>query len=220
MTRRSSVKLIHPVSGKMAEREVGESDLLGAVRLMPYSTESLALLPLMLTQAKQGQFTMLAAQAIQIEEQFASNYAIGMNNSVLCTEDFPYLTDAEREPRQDTYFAGSMIEMIKAMCDVWPRSGDYSASRTLFDSDVPVLLMSGEHDPITPPSNAEVVDEMLSNSRHVVVPAQGHGVFDRGCMAQITVNFVEQANFEEFDASCVERQIPFPLFIDTTGPQQ
>ncbi len=216
----ASVKLIHPISGKMVDREVGESDLLGAVRLMPYSTESLALLPLMLTQAKQGQFTMLAAQAIQIEEQFASNYAIGMNNSVLCSEDFPYLTDAEREPRQDTYFAGSMIEMIKAMCDVWPRSGDYSASRTLFDSDVPVLLMSGEYDPITPPSNAEVVDEMLSNSRHVVVPAQGHGVFDRGCMAQITVNFVEQANFEEFDASCVERQIPFPLFIDTTGPQQ
>ena len=67
----------------MAEREVGESDLLGAVRLMPYSTESLALLPLMLTQAKQGQFTMLAAQAIQIEEQFASNYAIG--DEQLCT---------------------------------------------------------------------------------------------------------------------------------------
>ena len=215
-----SVSLIHPVSGKLVERVVRESDLLAAVRLMPYSTESLALLPLMLTQAKAGQFTMMAAQSIQVEEQFANHYAIGMNNSVLCTEDYPYLTDAEREPRQDTYYAGSMIDMIKAMCDVWPKGSDYSGSRTLFDSDVPVLLMSGEHDPITPPSNAVIVDNMLSNSRHVVVPAQGHGVFDRGCMAQITANFVEQANFEEFDASCVQRQIPFPLFIDTTGPQQ
>jgi pimeloyl-ACP methyl ester carboxylesterase len=215
-----NVQFMHPVSGAVVQREVTEADLLGAVRLMPYTTESLALLPLLLTQAKQGQFAMLAAQAIMLEEQLAKHYAVGMNNSIICTEDYPFLTDVERQPPKDTYFAGTMIDMIKAMCEVWPRGDDYMQSRELFSSDVPVLVMSGEYDPITPPSNGDIVANMLSNAQHVVVPAQGHGVFDRGCMAQITTNFVEQAHFNNFDASCVERQIPFPLFIDAAGPKQ
>ncbi len=218
------VSLPHPVSGELIKREVGEADLLGAMRLMPYASESLALLPLLLSQAQQGQFAMLAAQAVLVEEQFVDDYAIGMNNSVMCTEDYPYLTEATMQATQadvaNTYFGDTMAEMLKAMCDVWPRGADYAASRELFSSDVPVLLMSGEVDPITPPSNAEIVANMLSNARHVVVPAHGHGVFDRGCMIQLVSNFVDQANFENFDASCVEREIAFPLFIDTTGPAQ
>ncbi len=215
-----TVFLAHPITGELVEREVVEMDLLSAMRMMPYATESLALLPLLLTQASQGQFTMLAAQALMLEEQFLNHYAVGMNNSVMCTEDYPYLSDAQRQPNLDTYFGDTMTEMVQAMCEVWPRGDDYSASRTEFDSQVPTLIMSGEVDPITPPENGDVVDAMLSNSRHIVVPAQGHGVFDRGCMLQIVSNFVDQANFEDFDATCVEREIPFPIFIDTTGPAQ
>ncbi len=218
------VSFAHPVSGETMDREVSEADLLGAMRLMPYASESLALLPLLLSQARQGQFAMLAAQSVLMEEQFVNDYAIGMNNSVMCTEDYPYLTEANMQATQaevaNTYFGDTMAEMLKAMCEVWPRGVDYAESRELFDSDVPVLLMSGEADPITPPSNAEMVANMLSNARHVVVPAHGHGVFDRGCMIQLVSNFVDQANFQNFDASCVEREIAFPLFIDTAGPAQ
>lgn len=213
------VTLEHPVSGRRIERQVGEADLLGAMRLMPYASESLALLPLLLTQAKQGHYAMLAAQAVLLEEQFVDHYAVGMNNSVVCTEDYPYLRDTEQQAVA-SYFGDTMAEMLTAVCEVWPRGSDYTASRELFNSDVPALLMSGEVDPITPPSNAEIVADMLSNVRHVVVPGQGHGVFDRGCMIQLVSNFVERPEFAQFDASCVEREIPFPLFMDTAGPTQ
>ena len=218
--KNATVKLAHPRTGEMLEREITELDLLGVVRLMPYSTESLALMPLLLSEAANQNYTMLAAQLISIEEDFFANYAVGMNNSVMCTEDYPYLTEQERESLLNTFFAGTMVETIAAVCEVWPPGQDYSQSRQAFSSAIPTLVMSGELDPITPPQNGQLLVDMFSNAQHVIVPGHGHGVFDRGCVNQLVNDFVASPNFSEFDASCVERERAFPLFINKLGPNQ
>ena len=75
--------------------------------------------------------------------------------------------------------------------------------------DIPVLLVSGAFDGITPPSFAEIAASTLPNSRQLVFPGAGHAVFSSspGCFAKIMGNFLDRPS--GFDRSCLEdEQIP------------
>jgi hypothetical protein len=85
-------------------------------------------------------------------------------------------------------------------------------------SGKPVLLISGEDDPITPPSNAVHAAKTLSNSLSIVVPGQGHGNAFRGCVPHLMAEFVQQASVKGLDTSCVAHIKPFPFFVNFSGP--
>lgn len=212
------VKLAHPISGAQIKETFTEQHLLGLVRLMPYSTESLALLPLLLAQAHAGDFRALAAQAILSEQQFTDDYAYAMNNSVVCTEDEPFLTAADFTGQEQTFFGADVSASIQTVCSLWPRGPLSADFRKPFHSTVPTLLMSGQNDPITPPANADRALQMFANGLHVSVPAHGHGVISRGCLPQLAEIFIKQASVEELDLACVEREQAVPFFITPAGP--
>lgn len=208
----------HPLSGQPASETITLQHLLGLVRMMPYATESLALLPVVLQRASQGDFVALAALSVLQQTEFERDYALAMNNAVVCTEDAPYLTQQDLQDQQETYFGASMAEGLQALCEIWPTGIIDEDFRESFDSEVPVLLLSGENDPITPPENAERTSAMFSNARHIVVPAHGHGVIGRGCVPQLATEFIESANPQELLAECVQREKAMPIFTSPAGP--
>jgi pimeloyl-ACP methyl ester carboxylesterase len=86
-------------------------------------------------------------------------------------------------------------------------------------SDIPVLLLSGEYDPITPPAYAErVMAEGLSNGLHVVGRGQGHGLVGIGCVPRLLRAFLEEPAPGELDASCLALEPPTPFFLSLLGP--
>ena len=93
-------------------------------------------------------------------------------------------------------------------------SADYYAP---VQSSKPVLIFSGEDDPVTPPSWGEHVSQTLTNSRHVVVPGAGHITLMRGCVRQLVGEFLERGSADGLDPSCVRRP---PFFTSYTGPGQ
>jgi pimeloyl-ACP methyl ester carboxylesterase len=70
-------------------------------------------------------------------------------------------------------------------------------------SDVPVLLVSGALDGITPPSFAETAASTLPNSRQLVFPGAGHAVFSTSpqCFVTVMANFLDRP--ATFDSSCL-----------------
>jgi fermentation-respiration switch protein FrsA (DUF1100 family) len=82
----------------------------------------------------------------------------------------------------------------------------------------PVLLLSGEDDPVTPPANAERTAKTLSNSLSLVTPGQGHGNVFRGCVPRIAAAFVDTASVKGLDTACVKDMKPFPFFVSFSGP--
>ena len=84
---------------------------------------------------------------------------------------------------------------------------------------LPVLFISGSADPATP---AELADEIIaggvSNSLHIVVEHQGHGVFGIGCMPRIAEQFINAASVAGLDVSCIEAALPVPFFLSPAGP--
>lgn len=212
------LEFAHPNHGSLVSMTLTEQHLLGAVRLMPYSTESLALMPLVLSQAHEGNYQPLAAQALLGDETFKQDYAFAMNNSVVCAEDYPFLTAQDLLGQSDTYLGDMFAQSLAAMCSVWPKGQVDDDFRAPFESNIPTLLMSGEFDPITPPENAERALQQFSNAAHVVVPNHGHGVVARGCVPQLLSEFIESASLQEFDSSCVQRERAQPLFVSPAGP--
>lgn len=87
-------------------------------------------------------------------------------------------------------------------------------------TDVPVLLLSGEADPITPPRYAELAAVDLDNARLLVGRKQGHGQAPRGCMPDVIAEFVETADLQALETECLERLFAMPFFLDFSGPSE
>lgn len=212
----TKVSFAHPTTGANTTEEITELHLLGIVRMLPYSTESRALLPLVLSNAFNGDYSLIASLAAQQEETF-KDYSVAMNNSVVCTEDAPFVKEHHLQGLEKTYFGDDFYKNIAAACEVWPKGLIDENFHQPIESDVPVLILSGENDPITSPENGDKTDKMLNNSKHLVVSGQGHGVISRGCVPELVSRFIKDTDFEKLNTQCINRSQAQPLFLDATG---
>ena len=85
-------------------------------------------------------------------------------------------------------------------------------------ADVPVLLLSGELDPVTPPEYGDAVAVHFRRATHLVGPGQGHIVTTRGCMGELVSEFIAAGDFGEVDTDCMARMQRTPYFLSLTGP--
>jgi predicted alpha/beta hydrolase family esterase len=87
-------------------------------------------------------------------------------------------------------------------------------------SNVPALLLSGENDPVTPPSYGERALEGFPRGRHLVVKGQGHINSATGCMPVLLERFVATTNASDLDVRCLDhvQAAPFLLSPTTTAP--
>jgi len=215
------ITLRHPVSGRQESLDFGFPQLAMAVRLLSYAPETRALLPVLIDEAaRRNNLQPLAAQALSLAGQLEASLAIGMHNAVACSEDLPRITidDALRAELDTAYLGAASLDGLAAMCSVWPRGPVDDDFGTPLASDAPVLILSGEDDPITPPAYGERVAKGLPHSRHLIAPGQGHGVIGRGCLARLAADFVDAASTAVLDTACVERLAPQPFFVDLMGP--
>src|SRR5690606_4735588 len=152
------VSIADPVSARSMQLRFGIAELNAVVRLLSYSDETASTLPLLIHQAHSAQRPEpIAAQFEMIKRSMEAQLAYGMHFSVVCSEDTP---GWDREQVSETmlratYIGADFMTAMKAVCEEWPRGPvdeDFSAP---LESEVPVLALSGEHDPVTPPEYAE-----------------------------------------------------------------
>lgn len=79
------------------------------------------------------------------------------------------------------------------LCAGWPAGNSDPAERLPVASPVPVLLLSGAYDTVTPPEWGERAAATLPRGRHLVFRAAGHGVtLLDACAATLAARFVER----------------------------
>ena len=72
---------------------------------------------------------------------------------------------------------------------------------------MPVLILTGEWDPVTPPANGDRVAKTLTNSLHIVVPHGAHGLGGLEgieCIERIRQEFIERGTTKGIDTACVK----------------
>jgi len=215
-----SVSLPNPLTGHIEDINFTAAELAGALRLLSYHPTSAAKIPLLIAEAANENYTPFAAQFMMIAESISEAINIGMHNAVICTEDAPHFAAAgiSRAMLEDTYIGPLQLDALEAMCSVWPLGVIDADFKAPVASDIPVLLLSGEIDPVTPAVNGELAAVALSNARHLVGEHQGHGQAPRGCMPRVIDQFIDSARVDALDTQCLERLHAMPFFLDYSGP--
>ena len=217
------IVVVHPVTGTVEPMRMDADTLAVAIRILAYQSATQGMLPLLIHEATEPAsdghepLARLAAQAIMVEASLGDQIYRGLEMSVMCTEDFP---DIVRDPAAaDTLMGDTMYEALDVQCGVWPRGDRPDDFHQPVRSDTPVLLLSGERDPVTPPRYADAVAEHLPNSVHLVAGGQGHAVSSNACMRDVIAEFVAAAAVDDLDTDCVERIQPAPFFTTLLGPE-
>jgi pimeloyl-ACP methyl ester carboxylesterase len=216
---RIAVSVPDPLSGRLDDVEIGWGHLAITLRMLSYAPETAALIPLLIDLAySNDDYRPIASNALRIVSEMQGLIRTGMHNSVVCAEDIPFLGEVDWPALESTYLGIQQTQALEATCARWPAGVVDADMKEPLTSNVPTLILSGEEDPITPPAYGHLVAEGLPNSRHIVAPGQGHGVFSRGCIPGLITEFVETGTPAELDVSCVDRLQPMPFFLDTMGP--
>lgn len=191
-------------------------DLFAAMlRAVLYSREAIRLLPLMIEQVYEGDYQPLAA--ILPEENPVNQ---GMFLSVICSEDMRRVSSADLEQsiQENALLASELLARpLAEACETWPTGEVPEDFFEPVTSSVPVLILSGELDPVTPPRWGEEVAETLSNSRHLVVPGLAHITTPYGCMPRLISGFIESADPAALEADCLDHLGPRPFFLNPGG---
>ena len=210
--RSTSVRVRLPSfnSANPPEVELTYTAFAEAVRVMLYGTFSARRLPHLVHLAQGGNFEPFAVAAIQNNRGLRSDLRYGMLMSVVCSEDIDRITEAEilRETR-GTFLGDGRVRGQMLACEGWPRSKLPADHTTPIRARVPVLLISGSHDPVTSPRWAEALTKDLSASTHIVIPG-GHAP-GSPCSVDIQQRFVNAGRLQSGDLSCVRALRPLPF---------
>jgi pimeloyl-ACP methyl ester carboxylesterase len=209
------VRYRDPLTDEMREDELTTAAVAGVVRLYAYAPQLAAMLPRSLAEAAAGRTEVLMAQARMIESLIGEQIALGPQLSVSCAED----ADRLRVDQADagTLMGTEFVAAVLAQCEVWPRGRRPADFNAPVQSERPVLLLSGELDPVTPPRYGEAVVKHLPNGRHLVVRGQGHNVMAAGCLPRLMGRFVATADARGLDAACLQQLAPPPPFLGAYG---
>ena len=207
----------HPTTGEVFPMTFNREVLSSSLRFLTYSSDTQAMLPLLIHEAAVEQnFERLASQLLIAATGLQQSISQGMELSVMCAEDYPLYPE---NPSPNSYLMGDMLEKaVGIQCGIWPRGPVPENFHEPVTADVPVLLLSGELDPVTPPEYADRVAVHFPNSRHLVAPGQGHIATTRGCMGKIVSEFIIEGSAGDLETDCMSDLKATPYFISLTGP--
>ena len=203
-----------PASGESRKGTVNADTVTGLAFMFSYMPQTASLLPLVLDEADQGRYAPLMSLHELMGRSMGGSMARGMQWSVICAEDADRYQEGGTE---GTLLGPEVARMFFAACATWPHGGRPDDFTAPLQSDLPVLLLSGELDPVTPPRYAERVLEHLPNGRHLALRGQGHGTFSLGCMPRLLGQFMESADAKALDAGCLDSMTYVPPFTSFNG---
>jgi len=217
------VTLTHPSSGETYAAYLTGDTVVGNLVTFLYMTDVIPVLPQAIYNVDNGDFelmTQLSSAKLLLLELTTR----GVLMPTLCSDDLISQTPEDllnvmaALPRQ---LAGSAdpelaIEYsVFAICEKWPIEEAAPWVREPLVSDVPILVLGSEFDPVTPPEYGRLVAGHLSNSTFFEFPGVGHNITANECARSIAGVFVNDPD-QAPDASCID-EMPGVAFTVPVG---
>jgi pimeloyl-ACP methyl ester carboxylesterase len=208
----ATVEVRHPHTGKPATVRLSRNVIADGLRWALYNPQGSAMLPLMIHQAAAGDFALLGQAAVNARLGAIDGITQGLFFSVTCAEDLPFIDPSTIPARTaGSFLLDYRVRQQLAACQIWPHAKVERSHQEAVRSDVPVLLINGERDPVTPPDFGARAAVHLTRATRVMVPWGSHGG-DNPCVEKIQQEFIEKAG-AGVDTSCVKdiQMTPFIL---------
>ena len=179
-----------------------------AIRYMLYSPVAASRVPLILHQAAGGNLVPLAQNALLYRRQLVASGSNGMYLSITCAEDLPWIKPGEGERLAANTFLGDYrLRQQREACVLWPRARIPAGYSEPVRGSAPVLVITGQWDPVTPPANGDNAARYLPNSMHIIVPHGGHAVGGLNgieCLVDLMTQFIEDGTTKNLKTDCVQ----------------
>jgi pimeloyl-ACP methyl ester carboxylesterase len=206
-----------PLTGDLVEVMIDGDRLIELTGTALYNTDIIPLLPRILTGFNQGQVPRQAQPLIAVQLRGPAYASEGLFYSVTCSDEMPFsasqlMAFAGQPPSNvlQEHFETD-FQALTAVCASWNVKPAPQVENQAVVSSIPILILAGDYDPVTPAVWAQLAAETLSNAYVAEFSGVGHGVFPtRQCARDIVNQFLRDPNGEP-DLSCVDKSRPFFL---------
>jgi pimeloyl-ACP methyl ester carboxylesterase len=190
--------------GRTLSGRFGKWDFTYAVRGMLYGTLAAAIPSLAYASSRTGDYSAFAMIYWQRSRWVGDSTSVPLHLGVYCAEDLPFHDPVESRRRANGTFIGDdYFDAYSSACQAWPSRRAPADMRQPWVSSTPTLLVSGERDPVTPPSYGERVGKTLSRHRHIVVPGGGHAEQTQ-CKTGVLARFLNEGLAGVSSPTCLE----------------
>jgi pimeloyl-ACP methyl ester carboxylesterase len=209
--------LKHPRTGVPATVRLQRDVVVEIVRGALYGPRDAAALLVAIRHAVDGDFSPLAAQHLRTASWSFEDMALGATYAVLCSEDLPRTAGVDFAAAAHGSFFGTVYpDGWRARCRNWP-AGRPLDTRGATTSAAPALILSGQHDPVTPPRTGAAMARHFPASWHIVVPGAAHNTSFSGCVPDLIADFIARGTGDSLDSSCVDRVAWPPFAVSAAG---
>ena len=162
--------------------------------------------------ATTGDLAPLVAQYLRTASWSTDDMALGATLSIVCSEDLPQVAGVDFAGfANGSFFRTGYADAWRTRCSNWPRGpGIQTGGATV--SPAPALILSGLHDPVTPPRTGLAMGRHFSSSWQIVVPGAAHNASFSGCVPDLIARFIERGTGDGLDTSCAS-QVAWPPFV-------
>jgi hypothetical protein len=201
----------HPRTAENVELFLTPMKLYSAIRMALYSNASRALVPLVITQVKAGNYAPLIGlmSATDLDDALA----MGMHNAVVCSEDWP-IQDQLDVSVKATFAGEQMAKAFDLVCPIFNAKPVNEQFYEPLTTDIPTLLLSGGLDPATPASWGELAKVNMKNALHLVAPTATHIVASQTCADRIVADFISKKSFDGLDTECLNKDTRTQFFLN------
>jgi pimeloyl-ACP methyl ester carboxylesterase len=211
---------------KLVDGSVFSSALISAMNASFYTSS----LPKLIYDFSQGELESSQAfiqAALSLSPVGTLDLSAGMRLAVDCHEQIFATTPDELLESQSEYPRTQALgeqailgdgEILFALCDLWGAAPFDPADRQPVTTSIPALVLSGQVDPITPPTFAQGLSDSLPGSYFIEVPGAGHAPsLDQrlNCPFNLALAFLDEPDRSP-DTACLE-QTQISYYTPYTG---
>jgi len=170
------VEVENPKSGKMETFHLKGEDLITVFTAS--STDGVPNIPSEISKLLNNDLSSVKEQLSYLFEGPGAGIGTGMRLSVWCAEESSFndwgkvQAETHKYPEIDGL---SPAVYDRTICKIWGVSKVPDIEDEAVKSDIPVLLISGEYDELTPPRWAKAMQKNLENSFHLIFKGWKHG---------------------------------------------
>lgn len=156
--------------------------------------KSIPFVPLAIREAGNGNYSILSKWVVAFNDPNSfGKFSEPQSKAILCFESKPRGRYDTKASLLENYpdFSSLYVDFEGSLCDAWQPG---SAGKKTFEpvkSNLPVLILSGEYDPVCPPVFGELTARSLPASTFIIVPSASHAAIHADdCLRNIANNFL------------------------------
>lgn len=214
-----NVMILHPQSALPTQLVINDTKFMGIVTMALYTRMTHHLLPLVIQQTALGNYQPITGLLASTNHGMEINNALYLN--IVCNEDFPRITPEQWQENQNIAInTATSSHALTQVCPIWPKYSVPPSFAQPVTAKIPTLILSGQFDPVTPPSYGEHVAQSLANSHHIIDQRAAHIVNNNRCTSDILAEFYQKLTPKHLDTDCLNERPSANFILNLNGGYQ